>query len=49
MRKSNFGHLTGKYGYVVQSFGSYEEAVKALKIASSNNKNVVYFIKKGGY
>ena len=48
MRKSNFGHLTGKYGYVVKSFGSYEEAAKALKTASSNTKHV-YFIKKGGY
>ena len=48
MRKSNFGHLTGKYGYVVESFGSYEEAEEALKTVSSNTKHV-YFIEKKGY
>ena len=45
MRKSNFGHLTGKDAYWVESFGSYQEAAEALKTISSNT-NHVYFVER---
>jgi len=48
MRKSNFGHLTGKDAYLVESFGSYKEAAEALKTVTSNTKHV-YFVVKGEY
>ena len=45
MRKSNFGHLTGKDAYWVESFGSYQEAAEALKTISFNT-NHVYFVER---